>query len=142
MNVEHLEDEFERVAEYAFNGARSGVWDGLKEWNLLKDTFGSMAVEFELKWSDTILGTECSTFRESLITELEEIKSDGSFNEANHSIIECACIPLLNDFSIQCLMQVAFHIGQIHAMLHQFSTDHKQWFNDLRMGNFNTYVKF
>lgn len=139
MNIQQIEQEFGRIVEHAFNGRSGGDWDGLKEWNLIKDRFDQVDTEVEMGWSSWILGPEVKAFREHLLVHLPEYNQDGSMNEANHFVIQCARISTKNEFSVRRLMQIAYNIGQMKAM--SYDGECLAEFAKLGLWEFCTYVQ-
>ncbi len=128
--------EFYDMIQFAKTGL-SGNWDGLKAWQEIKMTFSEEKIG---DWNKLILSKEYSEFRELLLKELPEYNSDGTTIGNNHFIIQCLRIPFINDLSMRRLMQVAYCIGQLQAVIHTYDKVYLDEFFKLKLDNIETYV--
>lgn len=140
MNIQQIKTEFLRVIEHATKGLQGGDWDGLKEWNDLKDRFDAMIPTDNFEWSTWILGSEIEDFRIRLLTELPEHNEDGTMHEPNHFMIQCTRIDSKNKFCIRRLMQIAYNIGQMNAV--EYDQKYLDEFAKLRLDKFESYIQY
>lgn len=140
MTIQQIKAEFESVIQYATKGRQAGNWDGLKEWNDMKDRYDGMTVEVDLCWSDSILGDEITDFRNRLLVELPEHGADGSLNEPSHFIVQCVRISTKNEFSIRRLMQIAYNIGQMNSAT--YDEKYLTEFAKLGLYQFEAYTQY